>query len=719
MKCWAEIDNFGNQVPNSKLPSISLDLWFHIDEPNLHRVIDLLPSLAWKGSLVGLRIEFAASDENTLLANFHAARSKARANIQEGRNGTMNYHPSPRSLREHLTDNLQREFELRYYVLDHARFDDSFTEAADYTPLQITSDKGRSGKEILNSLLRVDFLSAQRHLSDNAGGNRAEDLSHCLSRFYERNLEKCEDDYNAIYALTESETMLNNHLARVFEPILRHLSNLGYPGLTNPRLVIKSALNPVTIMSNHGGARVHYALGNSQNGVEAPTLPDRYSGLGFKNLIYMVVELLDIHAQWLDIEENRPPLHLIFIEEPEAYLHVQLQQVFIRKVLDVLSIEGDDALFYRSQLVVTTHSPHILYERGFPPIRYFRRCMTTSSQSSEVLNLSAFYANTEHLIRDFLERYLKLTHCDLFFADAAVLVEGNVERLLLPQMIEKATPGLKAAYLSILEIGGAFGHRFRSLIEFLGITTLIVTDIDSVIGCSTPIAEGTSEEQRGDLDDNEISVARRACMAHLTDAVTSNQTLIQWLPAKTNIADLIRATPEDRTQICPNNVRSLIRVTYQTQVTLTWQNTTATRIGRTLEEAFAFENLDWCQDQQHADLKLRIRGNAKLTLEQLTECLHNKIKGESFNKTDFALALLAQNPEAWKVPDYIKEGLQWLQNEVIPSLAASAPDIIEQDEVPPVPVLSRTIFASDVIEQDEVPPVPVLSRTVSAPDVMR
>ncbi len=82
--------------------------------------------------------------------------------------------------------------------------------------------------------------------------------------------------------------------------------------------------------------------------------------------------------------------------------------------------------------------------------------------------------------RDFLERYLRLTHCDMFFADAAILVEGNVERLLMPQMIAKAAPRLQSNYLSVLEVGGAFGHRFKGLIDFLGLTSLIVTDIDSV-----------------------------------------------------------------------------------------------------------------------------------------------------------------------------------------------------------------------------------------------
>ncbi|MER0204545.1 putative ATP-dependent endonuclease of OLD family [Nitrosomonas oligotropha] len=662
-ECWGEIDAFGDQKEGAILPRISIDIWFHVEAADLHRVVDLLPSLSWEGSLVGLRIEFGASDETALLTCFNEARAKAKKNIRLGQNGNADYHPLPRTLCEYLEDNLRREFELRYYVLDHARFNASFVEAEGYEPLQITPDKGRGGKEVLNSLMRVDFLNAQRHLSDSTGGSRTEDLSRCLSRFYDRNLEKRGDDYDAMRALTDSEALLNDHLARVFDPTLRRLADLGYPGLTNPRLLIKSVLNPATIMSSHDGARVHYALGEPHNGVDAPTLPDRYNGLGFKNLIYMVVELLDLHTQWLDIEENRPPLHLVFIEEPEAHLHAQLQQVFIHKVLDILSIKEEDATQYRSQLVVTTHSPHILYERGFRPIRYFRRYSSSTGQSSEVLNLSAFYADTENPTRDFLERYLKLTHCDLFFADAAVLVEGNVERLLIPQMVEKTAPRLKSSYLSIIEIGGAFGYRFRSLIEFLGITALIVTDIDSVIGASAPAAENDNEAA-DEIDDQ--STEGSACPVLEPGAVTSNQTLIQWLPGKTMISDLLAATAEKRTQLRTEKVNSLVRITYQTQVDVTWQGVTESIVGRTLEEAFALENLEWCQDKKRSDLKLRIPKNETLSLGKLADRLHKRIKSTSFKKTDFALALLAEEPKAWAVPDYIAKGLHWLQDEVTP-----------------------------------------------------
>lgn len=669
--CWTAMDDFGDQKVGAQLPRIVLDLWFKVEAADLHRVVDLLPSLDWAGTLVGLRVELAASNEEALLVRFREARARAQEGIRPRHDGGADYHPWPKTLREFLTERLRSEFELRYYVLDRAMFDDSFNEEACYQPLLIKGE-GRGGKEVLNSLLRVDFLDAQRHLSDSAEGTRAEDLSRCLSRFYDRNLEKRADDYDAMQALADSEAMLNEHLARVFEPTLLRLAALGYPGVSNPRLVIKSSLNPATIMSSNDGARVHYALGEPAEGVDPLTLPDRYNGLGFKNLIYMVVELLDRHGQWLDIEENRPPLHLIFVEEPEAHLHTQLQQVFIQKVLDILGVDGPDAALCHSQLIVTTHSPHILYERGFQPVRYFRRQSSGNSQSTTVLNLSAFYEQTEAASRDFLQRYMKLTHSDLFFADAAILVEGNVERLTCPLMIEKAAPRLRSAYLSILEVGGAFAHRFRSLIEFLGIQTLVITDLDSVIG-RAPVAEvdaagATAAEPESD---DEGQAAGTACMTDVDGAVTSNQTLVQWLSGLSAISDLFAAPADKRTQASDVDGNPLVRVAYQTQVDVSWGDASERLAGRTLEEAFAFENLAWTQDEERAELGLRVKKGAQLDVAQLAERIHKRVKNSSFRKTDFALALLAADEDGWTVPTYIADGLHWLEDIVIPAEVAA------------------------------------------------
>src|SRR5262245_33632803 len=59
--CWSIFDEIGsNETPLEKaLPIIGLDLWFKIEEGDLHRVINLLPGLDWSGVPIGVRMEFA------------------------------------------------------------------------------------------------------------------------------------------------------------------------------------------------------------------------------------------------------------------------------------------------------------------------------------------------------------------------------------------------------------------------------------------------------------------------------------------------------------------------------------------------------------------------------------------------------------------------------------------------------------------------------------
>jgi predicted ATP-dependent endonuclease of OLD family len=477
---WKAFDEIGEAAPDvdnpTALPSISLDLWFTVGAQDLVSAMPLLPSTDWEGRFVGIRVSFEPGNAYEVVKRFREKRDAANTAAAASNVDGVDYQPWPQSLTKYLTVELADEYQIRYYVLDERQFK-SFKECnSDYEPLPISVEPGQGGAMILKSLLKVDFLRAQRHLddpdSDSAGGgisSRDENLSKRLSRFYERNLEKRADDHAMLKALATSEKGLNDHLEQVFRTTLIRLSKLGYPGIKNPEIIIRAQLDPSKVL-NQDATRVHYVL----PGADKAQLPDSYNGLGYKNLIYMVVELLDLHERWKD-DESRPPLHLIFIEEPEAHLHAQVQQVFIRNVLTLLGQEDEheDDSFFATQIVITTHSPHILYERGFGPIRYFRRVSDAPENFTEIKNLSRFnLTESEKASRDFLQRYLKLTHCDLFFSDAVILVEGNVERLLMPAMIGIAAERLRSSALTILEVGGAFAHRFKELIEFVGITDL-------------------------------------------------------------------------------------------------------------------------------------------------------------------------------------------------------------------------------------------------------
>jgi predicted ATP-dependent endonuclease of OLD family len=709
---WANIDKIGEAAAGDTeallgLPAITLDLWFRVGENDLVAAMPLLPSTDWDGKCVGLRVSFEPTSPRELVQRFRELRDKANAAAAaDVADGT--YKPWPETLAKYLTKELAQEYTFRYYALDEREFEQFKEKSTDYEPLPLVGEKG--GFSILQSLLKVDFLRAQRHLDDpdSDSAARAENLSRRLSKFYQRNLDKRADDHAVLKALSTSEKGLNEHLEKVFSDTLQRLSMLGYPGVKNPEIVIRAALDPTTVLGQD--AKVHYVL----PGDASAQLPDSYNGLGFKNLVYMVVELLDLHERWKADEDKRAPLHLIFIEEPEAHLHAQIQQVFIRNILRLLEEDHEELGFFGTQLVITTHSPHILYERGFAPIRYFRRVSDKLDHYTDVRNLSRFKVDKDDApAREFLQRYLKLTHCDLFFSDAAILVEGNVERLLMPAMIQSAAKRLRSCALTVLEVGGAFAHRFRELIEFVGLTTLVITDLDSVLvkdekgdAGADELADNEDELKPFEVDEEDSDTPGTTkktkkrgstCHAHTEGAVTSNQTLISWLPQKRSVEELWAVASEKKVMALPSGAGARVRVAYQCRIPVAYGGTTSDLCGRTLEEAFGLENAGWCQDEKNQSVGLRLKTQPQ-TPEALAKGLHKRVVSTSFDKTRFALEVLASGPEkSWKVPTYIAEGLVWLESEVAHEVDAEATVITGAAAIAPADL--GAIMATDVTEE--------------------
>ncbi|MBK6989178.1 MAG: hypothetical protein IPH33_13715 [Bacteroidetes bacterium] len=232
-----------------------------------------------------------------------------------------------------------------------------------------------------------------------------------------------------------------------------------------------------------------------------------------------------------------------------------MQQVFISQVKGLLSDAKKENI--NIQLVITSHSSHILSEagideeKGFNRIRFFNKI----GSKLEAQDFNFLKIKDDKKTFRFLKQYLTLHKSDLFFSDKVILVEGTTERMLLPQMIKKVAPSLQNEYVTILEVGGAFTHKFKELLDFIKVKTLIITDIDSVNaanGEKCEVGDGTKGE------------------------LTSNETLKQWLPAKEKISELIVITENDKIE------NDLIRIAYQTI-----ENGI---IGRSFEEAFIICN---------------------------------------------------------------------------------------------------------------------------------
>ena len=641
------------------LPAITLDLWFDVTENELYRVVDLLPSLDWNDQPVGIRLQYRPRNDAELLSRYRDAK------IAAGLKAEQSYHPWPSSLQEYLEKKLHSEYELAYFVLEH-RITDGEQSKCSPIAHHLPNLKGEAAAT-LDGLLTLDYLDAQRFLSDSEANSRTKDLSRSLSQFYQRNLDKFETDTSVLQALHVSEASFNDHLAQVFESTLSSLNALGYPGIEDPELVIRSSFTADQIMAQD--TSLQYSLPRAEGDQVGIHLPEKYNGLGFKNLIYMVIQMLDFHQQWV-AQDERTPVHLVIVEEPEAHLHAQLQQVFISKMQEIIS--DDSGL--TTQLVVTTHSAHVINESRFTPIRYFRRVQSSTgrheSQVRDVSKLNTLEKNT----KNFLERYMKLTHCDLFFADAVILVEGNVERLLLPSIIEKSQRSLTSNYLTILEVGGAFAHKFDPLLALLGLPTLVITDLDSVTPSAASEGSDIDTAKESVEDDGQSGVTPgTSCPADTPLAVTSNATLRDWHPRKNTVKELLGLNDTAKEFSLGTDNLTLLRVAYQTSSNVTKDGTTILATGRTFEETFAYENLEWLlSDKQRLRSLLPARfDHTTATLTDIVGKIHDRVKSSSFKKTEFALDLMLSSEE-WQSPSYIVEGLTWLDATINPSSTTPA-----------------------------------------------
>lgn len=615
-----DIDAFGAGDEEGTLPAIELDMWFKVDPDAIEfgRAFTLLPNLSDNFERLGVRLRYAVSDASKLLDAYRAAYPK---NGQE---------PPAKRLSEFLTGDgiLGRHFEITYASLEEAN--GGVTESA------LDKDEGRN---LLQNLVRIDFVEAQRGIDDEQG-HRSNRLSSAFAGYYQKNLERAEVAEEAHRVIDENNQKLTGHYAQQFAGLMAVIKGLGVPSVNDRDLRIVSTLSPENAL--RGSTDLLYVDADRSH-----ELPELYNGLGFKNLIYMAIQAKHFHSQWARTPQNRPLCQLIFIEEPEVHLHAQVQQTFISNIWEVIerSAQAEDVGDLIPQLIVTTHSSHILDAAEFGKIRYFRRCHLQGEDPAQAKILNA----TEvHSLRDFqpqavnvdgqvateaealsfLKRYLRLTHCDLFFADAAVLVEGSVEKLLMPSMIDKAARRLRSSYLTVLEIGGAYAHRFDELISFLCIPYLIITDLDSV----------------------EPNGQHPACRGNTAGALTSNASLKQLLGAN-SVAELVALTPEQRQN--PERGRCIV---FQQDVAVADNGNAYTMLPRTLEEALAYQNFGMVRAGT-VDLRTTVPEN----LEEAYEAIYQHIKSSSFKKTDFAMDMLASTAD-WQVPNYIAEGLQWLEH---------------------------------------------------------
>jgi putative ATP-dependent endonuclease of OLD family len=191
--------------------------------------------------------------------------------------------------------------------------------------------------------------------------------------------------------------------------------------------------------------------------------PDRLS-LGGANLIYLSLRLLEYERV---LSKHEKAAHFLMIEEPEAHIHTHIQKSIFKN----MSPEK-----MRTQVIVSTHSTHISSASRIRSVNLLSR----RGQLAEV-----FYpANKlEEGQIDAIERYLDAVRSTLLFAKGVVMVEGDAEQILIPELFLKVFGvSLDEMGVSLVNIGSTGFENLALLFddERVQRRCAIVTDLDEI-----------------------------------------------------------------------------------------------------------------------------------------------------------------------------------------------------------------------------------------------
>lgn len=581
----------------------------YTETDNLANISRVLMDLDPDNNMVVLGFEYALSYENIKKLKSDYQEYEDRINPSEENTDIFN---------EFLEKEYSNYFKINKYSFEYNISEKELNEK-NFIRLD---DENISIKNIIN----FKYISAKRDVTNK---ERENTLSKKTSELYKK--FDNENNQNTIQKFKEQLAKTDNDLNKIysdlFKDVIEKVKKFGGIKLNETNIDIISTLQHKELLE--GNTTVFYNRGDNR-------LPENYNGLGYMNLINMIFEIEIKIQEFKKSKEEKPSdINLLFIEEPEAHTHPQMQYVFIKNIKNLLKdgVKRDDGENRKLQYIITTHSSHIVADSNFDDIKYLMSNNEGNIIAKNISQLIEEYKEDNKQYQ-FLKQYLTISRAEIFFADKAILIEGDTERILMPTFMKKvdiddnstSVLPLLSQNISIIEVG-AYSKIFDKFISFLGIKTLIITDIDSINdeGKACCVIEGTG---------------------------TSNTALKHFLP---NIDwENLKILPEEDRKKSMGN--STLLICYQQEE----ENYHA----RSFEDAFIHINKDFINSsiddfrglKNKRSFKDNDNDNDRKAYDLAEKCIEKK--------THFALDILYNSEDDfsnWKIPAYIKNGLLWLK----------------------------------------------------------
>lgn len=636
---------------NTDIQGIELFLYIEYNESdNIANISPLLMDLDPDNHMVVLKIEYVLNDINQLKMDYDKYFEKLSSGKKNARN------------KQQLFERFMRDKSKNYFKTVYKAIKYDYTIHECNPDIFTILDKNILH---LSRIVSIKSIGAKRE-TDNKENDTS--LSSLSNQYYERVKGEAGDpvleEFEAQLLKTDHE--LTGLYSKVFEEIVGKVKRFGGTKENETIIQINSTLGRQELIKDN--TVMTYKSGDQE-------LPESYNGLGYLNLISIIIQIETIMAEFrCDSDKEKMPadINILFIEEPEAHTHPQLQYIFIKNIKELLREgkkckDGSDIVV---QTLITTHSSHIVAECDFDDIKYFCRVSPYAVISKNLCSLEAEYkdeTDPNNKRYKFLKQYLTLNYAEVFFADKVILYEGDTERILLPAMMRKIDQEEEASGMPLLSqnisiiAAGANSQLFSPLLAFLDIKTLIITDIDAVKKKEIK-GKGTyyvaCEVEKGEKTSN------HALNYYFKEALENwgknDLTFFKRQNARQKVLSYIQKNWQQ-------NEDGKLMIAYQTK-----EENGKEYYPRSFEDAFFccnrqfiidnISNFHCLKNKKYFDEKDESGIYQYSPYELAEKCVKSKpafpmevlLNSESDGKCDYS---------NWKIPSYIKEGLLWLKQD--------------------------------------------------------